>query len=107
MNDLADSVEGHQVALSDASGTAIPELCAKNSGDHRIRVRSEVGLLEEDERRTINVTKIQLDRMVEDGTVDLTSPGDGLVPCSRSSRAIPDVMGCRPSSTSWLIAALQ
>jgi FkbM family methyltransferase len=74
-NELADRIEAHQVALSDTTGMAILELCEKNSGDNRVRVRNEDGLYQEVDRRVIEIATTQFDQVVLESAFDLENIG--------------------------------
>jgi len=72
-NDLDQTVEALEMAVSDADGTAVLEVAKVNMGDHRVRVGegAATGHMAEGERETIEVPMRSLDSLVGDGTVSL------------------------------------
>lgn len=75
LNGLDGRARIHQVALSDSEGTVDFEISPTNSGDGRVRHKSEPGILGEQDRKVVQVTASQLDTFLTDGTIDLDRIG--------------------------------
>jgi FkbM family methyltransferase len=62
LNDLEDRVTFHPVAVSDAAASVTLELCAWNTGDHRVQaVDTGWELYGESDRRSVRVEAVRLD----------------------------------------------
>lgn len=80
VNNLADNVHVHAVALSDHDGSVTFELSPISLGDHRVRTAGAHGyglveLFEESQRSTVPVQARRLDSLVEEGGIDIGTLG--------------------------------
>ncbi len=75
LNGLDGRARIHQVALSDSEGVVDFEISPANSGDGRVRHKSEPGTLGEQDREVVQVPASRLDTFLTDGTIDLDRIG--------------------------------
>lgn len=73
LNHLASKITAHQIALSNQLNKTLSfELSAFNLGDHRIRVKSDQGIFDEENRKVIEIKSTTFDSMFDNIIADET-----------------------------------